>query len=1475
MSNDEQWGWQQADARILGQILAAQNIVFTLPTTTRIAEFYAQTLASIPGIAACQVCLGNRSARAGEMEDSICAQCEVLHATSRAGITFNPARSNLKCSLADQPDTRFITIKSYQHHFGFFVFKINDVAVFEVYHPFIINLSNYLAITLENHWQKELLQKAHAELERKVEERTHELTVANEELTASRLVALNMMRDAVKARQKAEQSNVVLQHEIAHRQRAEEALREQYSTLRGIIDSASAIIFSVDRHYRYTSFNQAHAAVMNALYGVKIEVDHNLLEYMTIPEDRETARHNIDRALAGEQLVEEAYSGEELRSRRYFHISHSPIKTETGEIIGVAMLAQDMTERRSMEQALAVQEREYRTLVEHIPDLIVRYSTDLRRIYVNPAWEKASGLYATDVVNVRPEDIPKVPSPIVAEYLGKLQKVLETGDLQSIEFSWVNAYGATLYLEYVIVPEYDQHGNIAGVLSVGHDLTERRRAEEALRESEERYRSLFENSPIPIWEGDFSAIKNVLDGLRAQGVTDLDRYLKDHPEVLHQCIGLTRIINVNQAAVKMHRASDKEELLQGIARTFTTESYATLQRQLLGIWDGKTESVSDGAVETLTGDLRQATLFWSVIPGHEHTFSRVLVSIIDITEQIHTEHELQRSNDLLRAIIEAAPTAIIGLDLDGKVQMVWNPAAERLLGWSAQEAIGHPLPSVPVEGQEEFKGFRERIRRGDILNGVEVRRQKRDGTPIDYSIYASPLHDSIGRIIGNVAVLVDITERKRNSEINAARLHLMQFAVTHSLDELLEETLNAAEKLTGSLIGFYHFVEDDQVSLTLQNWSTRTKAEFCKAEGKGLHYAITEAGVWVDCVAHRKPVIHNDYASLPHRKGMPDDHAEIIRELVVPVLRGEKIKAILGVGNKPTDYTEKDIEATALLADLAWEIAERKQVDEALRESEERFSTIFRYAPIGIATFRAADGRFVEVNDAFVRASGYTREEIIGHDEAELQLYGEHHETLLRSLGEQGSLEPFEFKTRTKSGEARYGLTATVGINLAGEMHYLSMIVDITDRKRAEEAMRQYNQRLSILHEIDRRILGAQSPESIARATLEQLVQLIPCEFASIVLYNDTITEERIFALQQRPGIDLHAGNGQTVMPDQVLAQLKAGQSVVTADLRSQAGLLAPLADDLLAQGICAVLATPMIIRGRLIGALALASTRMGFFTPEHQEIAGELAAQVSIAFHQADLNDRIARHAVELEQRVHERTMQLEGANRDLETFAYSVSHDLRTPLRAIQGFAQIIAQRHRNNLNDEGRRYLDYIVVASEQMDQLIVDLLGYARLGHRHLQVQQAMPLVPVLREVLTHLAPKIDETSAQIRVADDLPDVQGDRTLLKQIFTNLVQNALVYHQPGIAPNVDIRAMTEGDHVIVQVTDNGIGIPVEFQEKIFNVFSRLHNQDEYPGTGIGLAVVRKSVELLNGEVWVESTVMKGSTFYLKLPRAIEQEQ
>ena len=165
---------------VLGQILAAQNILFSLSDPIRIAEFYAQTLISIPGIIACRVCLGDSSVQAGEIESGVCTECETMRRMASEPGTVFLRNSNFKCNLADRPDMQFVSIDSHEHHFGFFTFKINNGAVFKIYDPFIRNLSSYVAITLESRLQKDLLQKAHDDLELRVRERTHELTATNE-----------------------------------------------------------------------------------------------------------------------------------------------------------------------------------------------------------------------------------------------------------------------------------------------------------------------------------------------------------------------------------------------------------------------------------------------------------------------------------------------------------------------------------------------------------------------------------------------------------------------------------------------------------------------------------------------------------------------------------------------------------------------------------------------------------------------------------------------------------------------------------------------------------------------------------------------------------------------------------------------------------------------------------------------------------------------------------------------------------------------------------------------------------------------------------------------------------------------------------------------------------------------------------------------------------------------------------------------
>jgi diguanylate cyclase (GGDEF)-like protein len=178
----------------------------------------------------------------------------------------------------------------------------------------------------------------------------------------------------------------------------------------------------------------------------------------------------------------------------------------------------------------------------------------------------------------------------------------------------------------------------------------------------------------------------------------------------------------------------------------------------------------------------------------------------------------------------------------------------------------------------------------------------------------------------------EIIARTRTETILAARLRLLTFARVHALQDLLRATLDEAEALTGSQIGFFHFLQPDQRTLLLQSWSTNTIQTMCSVGASSQHFPLDQAGVWADCVRLRRAIIHNDYGAIPQRKGLPQGHAHLRREMVVPVLRGSQIVAILGVGNKAAEYTPEDVKTIAALADFAWDIVENKRAEEALQQ---------------------------------------------------------------------------------------------------------------------------------------------------------------------------------------------------------------------------------------------------------------------------------------------------------------------------------------------------------------------------------------------------------------------------------------------------------------------------------------------------------------------------------------------------------------
>jgi signal transduction histidine kinase len=244
---------------------------------------------------------------------------------------------------------------------------------------------------------------------------------------------------------------------------------------------------------------------------------------------------------------------------------------------------------------------------------------------------------------------------------------------------------------------------------------------------------------------------------------------------------------------------------------------------------------------------------------------------------------------------------------------------------------------------------------------------------------------------------------------------------------------------------------------------------------------------------------------------------------------------------------------------------------------------------------------------------------------------------------------------------------------------------------------------------------------------------------------------------------------------------------------------------------------------------------------------------------------------AESLEQRVVLRTAQLEETNQALQAFAYSVSHDLRAPLRAMQGFSEALLDDYGDRLDETGRDYARRVVAAAERMDRLISDLLSYSRVSRTEMTPQN-VPLDTAVGEARQGLETALRERGGAIRVDGPLPPVKAHRPTLVQVIANLLGNALTFTAPGVAPRVRVWAEPRNGQVRLWVEDNGIGIAPEHHERIFRVFERLHGIESYAGTGVGLAIVRKGVERMGGQVGVESAPGAGSRFWIELPRAGE---
>jgi signal transduction histidine kinase len=417
------------------------------------------------------------------------------------------------------------------------------------------------------------------------------------------------------------------------------------------------------------------------------------------------------------------------------------------------------------------------------------------------------------------------------------------------------------------------------------------------------------------------------------------------------------------------------------------------------------------------------------------------------------------------------------------------------------------------------------------------------------------------------------------------------------------------------------------------------------------------------------------------------------------------------------------------------------------------------------------------------------------------------------------------------------------------------------ERHSSQASLAQQAERLRIVHEIDLAIISEVKPEAIAAAVLQPLRRLLGVARVNINLIDEAAGDVEWFASAGRQRTHIGSGMRFPVHLIGDINALKRGEPQ-KIDTRAQPGGQAR--DALLATGVYHYMAIPMVAAGELTGAVSFGGEEDSF--PEEQVIiAREVATQLAVAIGNARLYEKVHKLNAELEQRVRERTAELQSANRELESFSYSVSHDLRAPLRAVDGYALMLQEDYGTHLDDEGRRLLGVVRESAAQMGRLIDDLLKFSQVGRKAL-----VPAPVDMRSLASEAIAELAATYPKARIdLGTLPAAAGDRALLRQVWTNLIGNGLKYSSQIEAPRVEISGHVEGGESIYEVRDNGAGFDMRYYDKLFRVFQRLHREDEFEGTGVGLAIVQRVIMRHGGRIWGEGALGQGACFRFALPK------
>lgn len=579
------------------------------------------------------------------------------------------------------------------------------------------------------------------------------------------------------------------------------------------------------------------------------------------------------------------------------------------------------------------------------------------------------------------------------------------------------------------------------------------------------------------------------------------------------------------------------------------------------------------------------------------------------------------------------------------------------------------------------------------------------------------------------------------------------------------------------------------------------------------------------------------------------------------------------------------------------DVSERKKHQDTILRSEEELRALANSIP-QLAWMAHPDGHIFWYNRRWFEYTGTTLPEMEGwgwkkvHDPEILPKVVERWSEAVRT----GTPFEMEFPLRGADGTFRWYLTQVIPVHDAGGrvVRWFGTNTDIDEVRRARLALREESRILELLNNTGRAIASQLELRSVVQTVTDSATELTGAKFGAF-FYNVTNEQGESFLLYTLSGAPREAfekfghPRATPLFGPTFRGEPPIRSDDVTKDPRY--GRMPPHHG--MPAGhlpVRSFLAVPVMSRnGEVIGGLFFGHPEVGVFTERSERLTVGVAAQAAIAIDNARLYDgaqreiaerkrveqalreaeaELRRHADKLEEQVEERTARLRETIQELEAFSYSVSHDMRSPLRTMQGYSDALLDDYKGKLDETGEEYLRRIRRAASRMDLLIQDVLAYSRVAKGEIELQE-IDVADVIRDVV-QTYPSLQPSQVDISLVLPIPKVLGHDAYLMQIVSNLLSNAVKFVAPGVRPAVTVAGALEGEMVRITFSDNGIGIAPEHLNQIFQIFGRVYSEKRFEGTGIGLAIAKKAAERMGGSLGVVSQLGMGSQFFFQLKKA-----